>query len=95
MLLNDFVFQREKLEKLKRWRIQHSLIEFSGDAREFRGGYATVSQAVLLIPSDVKAEKSEPAEGGSKETGGEVSKPGESKPGTQTFERMVSCYYAR
>jgi len=71
------------------------LIEFPGDAREIHGGYATVSQAVLLIPSNVEAKESEPVEGGSDEARGEVSKPGEPKPNTQNFERKVSCYYAR
>ncbi|KAG9041364.1 hypothetical protein FS837_012368 [Tulasnella sp. UAMH 9824] len=42
--------QRKRLEKLAPWRIDPSLIEFPADAREFRGGFATVSQG-LLAPS--------------------------------------------
>ncbi|KIO27382.1 hypothetical protein M407DRAFT_23433 [Tulasnella calospora MUT 4182] len=45
---------RHKLEKLARWQIDPSLIEFPKDAREFRGGYAIVSQAVLASPSNVE-----------------------------------------
>ncbi|KAG8909710.1 hypothetical protein FRC01_006775 [Tulasnella sp. 417] len=41
---------RNKLNKLARWRIDPSLIEFPEDAREFRGGFATVSRA-FLAPS--------------------------------------------
>ncbi|KIO22979.1 hypothetical protein M407DRAFT_27548 [Tulasnella calospora MUT 4182] len=45
---------RTKLEKLARWRIDPSLIAFSGDAREFRGGFATVSQAFLAPRSSTE-----------------------------------------
>ncbi|KIO19638.1 hypothetical protein M407DRAFT_30709 [Tulasnella calospora MUT 4182] len=45
---------RNKLEKLARWRIDPSLIAFSGDAREFRGGFATVSQAFLAPRSSAE-----------------------------------------
>ncbi|KAG8962812.1 hypothetical protein FRC05_005097, partial [Tulasnella sp. 425] len=38
---------RAKLENLAQWRLDPSLIEFPGDAQEFRGGFATVSQAHL------------------------------------------------
>ncbi|KAG9050004.1 hypothetical protein FS837_008184 [Tulasnella sp. UAMH 9824] len=41
---------RNKLEKLAQWRIDPSLIEIPGDAREFHGGFATVSQAFLASP---------------------------------------------
>ncbi|KAG9050007.1 hypothetical protein FS837_008187 [Tulasnella sp. UAMH 9824] len=41
---------RNKLEKLAQWRINPSLIKFPQDAREFHGGFATVSQG-LLTPS--------------------------------------------
>ncbi|KIO22414.1 hypothetical protein M407DRAFT_28062, partial [Tulasnella calospora MUT 4182] len=40
---------RNKLEKVARWRIDPSLIDFSRDAREFRGGFATVSQAFFAL----------------------------------------------
>ncbi|KAG8921277.1 hypothetical protein FRC01_000327, partial [Tulasnella sp. 417] len=42
---------RTKLEKLARWRIDPSLIDFPENSREFRGRYATVSQAFLTSPS--------------------------------------------
>ncbi|KAG8928715.1 hypothetical protein FRC01_005510 [Tulasnella sp. 417] len=38
---------RDKLEKLSKWRIDPSLIEFPEDTPEFRGGYATVSRGLL------------------------------------------------
>ncbi|KAG8925665.1 hypothetical protein FRC01_009851 [Tulasnella sp. 417] len=41
---------RTKLQKLVRWRIDPSWIEIPTNAREFRGGYATVSQAFLTYP---------------------------------------------
>ncbi|KIO19629.1 hypothetical protein M407DRAFT_146345 [Tulasnella calospora MUT 4182] len=50
---------RNKLEKLARWRIDPSLIAFSGDAREFRGGFATVSQAFLAPRSSANPAKSD------------------------------------
>ncbi|KAG8932152.1 hypothetical protein FRC01_000200, partial [Tulasnella sp. 417] len=43
--------QQNKLEKLARWRIDPSLIEFPTGTREFRGGFATVSQAFLASAS--------------------------------------------
>ncbi|KAG8925664.1 hypothetical protein FRC01_009850 [Tulasnella sp. 417] len=43
---------RTKLEKLARWRIDPSRIEIPTNAREFRGGYATVSQAFLAYASN-------------------------------------------
>ncbi|KAG9041362.1 hypothetical protein FS837_012366 [Tulasnella sp. UAMH 9824] len=42
---------RKRLEKLAQWRINPSLIEFPVDAREFRGGFATVSQGFLASSS--------------------------------------------
>ncbi|KAG8894487.1 hypothetical protein FRC01_012929, partial [Tulasnella sp. 417] len=39
-----------KLDKLAQWRIDPSLIEFPPDAREFRGGFATVLQGLLASP---------------------------------------------
>ncbi|KAG9040800.1 hypothetical protein FS837_000170 [Tulasnella sp. UAMH 9824] len=50
-----------KLEKLARWRIDPSLIRFPGNGPEFRGGNATVSRALLSLPSDVQrnGDKSE------------------------------------
>ncbi|KIO17474.1 hypothetical protein M407DRAFT_32861 [Tulasnella calospora MUT 4182] len=42
---------RTKLEKLAQWRIDPSLIDFPENAREFRGGYATVSEALLASSS--------------------------------------------
>ncbi|KIO20485.1 hypothetical protein M407DRAFT_29893 [Tulasnella calospora MUT 4182] len=42
---------RNKLEKLAHWRIDPSSIEFTANAREFRGGFATVSQGLLASPS--------------------------------------------
>ncbi|KAG8918980.1 hypothetical protein FRC01_001549 [Tulasnella sp. 417] len=41
---------RKKLDKLAQWRIDPAIIEFSQDAREFRGGFATVLQALLASP---------------------------------------------
>lgn len=46
--------QRTKLEKLAHWRIDPSLIELTGDAPEFRGGFATVSKGLLASPSPAK-----------------------------------------
>ncbi|KAG9022575.1 hypothetical protein FS837_006285 [Tulasnella sp. UAMH 9824] len=43
---------RAKLEKLAQWRIPSSSIEFQKDAPEFHGSYATVSRALLAVPSD-------------------------------------------
>lgn len=37
----------DKLEKLAKWRLSPSSIEFPKDSRESIGGYATVSRAVL------------------------------------------------
>ncbi|KAG8921275.1 hypothetical protein FRC01_000325 [Tulasnella sp. 417] len=42
---------RKKLDRLAQWRIDPSLIEFPPDAREFRGGFATVLQGLLASPS--------------------------------------------
>ncbi|KAG9050008.1 hypothetical protein FS837_008188 [Tulasnella sp. UAMH 9824] len=42
---------RKRLEKLAQWRIDPSLIEFPADVREFRGGFATVSQGRLVSSS--------------------------------------------
>ncbi|KAG9048901.1 hypothetical protein FS837_011715 [Tulasnella sp. UAMH 9824] len=49
---------RNKLEKLAQWRIDPLFIEFSRDVREFRGGYATVSQA-FLVPLSGRAVANE------------------------------------
>ncbi|KAG8916717.1 hypothetical protein FRC01_002901 [Tulasnella sp. 417] len=53
--------QRNKLENLAKWRIDPSSIQFPGDALEFRGGFATVSQGLLTSPSSAEggANKSE------------------------------------
>ncbi|KAG8916605.1 hypothetical protein FRC01_002969 [Tulasnella sp. 417] len=48
------MLQRSKLQKLAEWRIDPSLIKFPEDAREFRGGFATVSQGLLASPSSAK-----------------------------------------
>ncbi|KAG8916604.1 hypothetical protein FRC01_002968, partial [Tulasnella sp. 417] len=50
---------RSKLKNLADWRIDPSLIEFPGDAREFRGGFATVSQTLLAPASPAKGDESE------------------------------------
>ncbi|KAG8905830.1 hypothetical protein FRC01_008223, partial [Tulasnella sp. 417] len=50
---------RNKLEKLARWRIDPSLIQFPEDAREFRGGFAIVSQAFLAPSSSIEGTKNE------------------------------------
>ncbi|KAG8964470.1 hypothetical protein FRC00_002250 [Tulasnella sp. 408] len=42
----------EKVEKLAKWRIDPSLIEFPKDATELQGGHATVSRALLKVPSN-------------------------------------------
>ncbi|KAG8925556.1 hypothetical protein FRC01_009993 [Tulasnella sp. 417] len=56
---------RNKLEKLARRRIDPSLIEFTEDAREFRGGFATVLRG-FLAPSpsaeEVGNESVDPAD---------------------------------
>ncbi|KIO25821.1 hypothetical protein M407DRAFT_24875 [Tulasnella calospora MUT 4182] len=54
---------RNKLEKLAQWRIDPSLIDFSENAREFRGGYATVSEAFLASSSSAEG-----AENGAEQT---------------------------
>ncbi|KAG9039853.1 hypothetical protein FS837_000906 [Tulasnella sp. UAMH 9824] len=54
--------QRNKLEKLARWRIDPSLIEFPREAREFCGGFAKVSQGLFTSPSRAKGGASEPKE---------------------------------
>ncbi|KAG8932154.1 hypothetical protein FRC01_000202 [Tulasnella sp. 417] len=43
---------QSKLEKLARWRVDPSLIEFPTGTREFHGGFATVSQAFLASASE-------------------------------------------
>lgn len=53
--------QRTKLEQLAQWRIRPSSI-FPDDAREFQGGYATVSRALLAVPSDHKDGMDRPAD---------------------------------
>ncbi|KIO20488.1 hypothetical protein M407DRAFT_29895 [Tulasnella calospora MUT 4182] len=50
---------RTKLEKLAEWRINPSLIDFPENAREFRGGYATVSEAFLASPSSAEGAGNE------------------------------------
>ncbi|KAG8921849.1 hypothetical protein FRC01_014842, partial [Tulasnella sp. 417] len=41
---------RDKLDELADWRISPSSIKFPKDAREFHGGNATVSRALLAVP---------------------------------------------
>ncbi|KIO28997.1 hypothetical protein M407DRAFT_21898 [Tulasnella calospora MUT 4182] len=41
-----------RLEKLERWRIDPSLIKLPDGAPKFEGGYAIVSRALLVSPSD-------------------------------------------
>ncbi|KIO17469.1 hypothetical protein M407DRAFT_32856 [Tulasnella calospora MUT 4182] len=50
---------RTKLEKLAQWRIDPSLIDFPENAREFRGGYATVSEPFLASPSSAEGAGNE------------------------------------
>ncbi|KAG9025319.1 hypothetical protein FS837_004966, partial [Tulasnella sp. UAMH 9824] len=50
---------RNKLQKLARWRIDPSLIEFPQDAREFSGGFAKVSQGLLTSPSRAEEDVNE------------------------------------
>ncbi|KIO20490.1 hypothetical protein M407DRAFT_29897 [Tulasnella calospora MUT 4182] len=50
---------RNKLEKLAQWRIDPSLIDFPENSREFRGGYATVSEAFLASPSSAQGAGNE------------------------------------
>ncbi|KAG8916716.1 hypothetical protein FRC01_002900 [Tulasnella sp. 417] len=51
--------QQGKLEKLADWRIDPSWIEFPEDTREFRGGFATVSQGLLAPASLPEGDESE------------------------------------
>lgn len=46
---------QDKLEKFAQWRIDPSLIRFPGEAAEFRGGYATVSRALLASKLTTKS----------------------------------------
>ena len=88
----NIVSQRDKLEKFGRWRIRSSSIEFPRDsAREFHGGYASVSRAVLVIHSDVKCQDNDSAEGENGEGQEKVNRDGVQKSSTQTFERKVGC----
>ncbi|KAG8910401.1 hypothetical protein FRC01_006350, partial [Tulasnella sp. 417] len=50
---------RNKLDKLAQWRIDPSLIEFPPDAREFRGGFATVLQGLLAFPPGAEDDANE------------------------------------
>ncbi|KAG8963119.1 hypothetical protein FRC05_004918 [Tulasnella sp. 425] len=43
---------RARMERLEKWRIHPSSIKSPEDAREFRGGHATVSKAFLLADDD-------------------------------------------
>lgn len=52
---NNFSSQRDKLEKLVKWRIDQSSIEFPKGATQSRGGNATVSRAFLVSPSCVQS----------------------------------------
>ncbi|KAG8929368.1 hypothetical protein FRC01_004444 [Tulasnella sp. 417] len=48
-----------KMEKLAKWRIDPSLIEFPKDAEELHGGHATVSRAVLNPPFNKSVDDGE------------------------------------
>ena len=85
----NFASQQDKLEKFGKWRIDPSRIEFSGDVREFRGGFASVSQAVLVVPSNVQGRDSDFVEGENREAQGEEGKHEEKKPSTGDFARKV------
>ncbi|KIO16267.1 hypothetical protein M407DRAFT_247027 [Tulasnella calospora MUT 4182] len=43
---------RDKINRLARWRIDHSLVEFPAQPCQFHGGHATVSRAFLAPTSE-------------------------------------------
>ncbi|KAG9039159.1 hypothetical protein FS837_001058 [Tulasnella sp. UAMH 9824] len=51
-----------KLEQLAQWRIHPASIKFPEGAPKFEGGYATVSRALLAVPSDRKDGTDRPAD---------------------------------
>ncbi|KAG9045606.1 hypothetical protein FS837_006026, partial [Tulasnella sp. UAMH 9824] len=52
---------RAKLEQLAQWRIHPSSIKFPEDAPEFQGSFATISRALLAVPSDGEDGTDRPA----------------------------------
>ncbi|KIO33117.1 hypothetical protein M407DRAFT_17982 [Tulasnella calospora MUT 4182] len=79
---------REKIEKLAKWRIDPSLIEFPGDAFELHGGHATVSRALLNVQPNRSTNTDQP--GGRTSAGQKVVAVKKLKiPASENLERLL------